>query len=351
MRRIYWGRYHSAGCYDAENATGRHPPSSITKVMTARVFRILPLLLLAGAIGAAIDDYSSVKRKFSEIEGERLRPGTRVVMTRRELDAYVAREAPPGVRNPQVELQAGVAKGTALIDFGKVRRAQGYRPGWLMSKLLDGERPVSVTARIRSGNGQATVDVQSVEISGIQIDGRTLDFLIQNFLLAMYPTAAVGRPFELGHRIERLDVAARIRERRHRQVAAISPTRPHSAAKRPFANCGYPPRIRRQDEQIRAFFRRNCSAIAVPGQHRAVPRRRYDGVERRQSGFHQQLDLALQIAPVRSGGNGHAGLKQPPSVPLGHFQSARRRRPTPARTRPGDRANAPETPRRDLPCR
>ena len=173
---------------------------------TARVFGVLPILFWAGAIGAAVDDYSSVKRKFSEIEAERLRPGTRVVMSPREIDAYAAREAPAGVRNPRVELQSGVAKGAALIDFGKIRRAQGYKPGWLMSKLLDGEHPVSVTARIRSGNGQATVDVQSVEISGIQIDGRTLDFLIQNFLLPMYPTAAVGRPFELGHRIERLDV-------------------------------------------------------------------------------------------------------------------------------------------------
>jgi hypothetical protein len=33
-----------------------------------------------------------------------------------------------------------------------------------------------------------------------------LEFLIQNFLLAMYPDAAVGRPFEMGHRIEKLDV-------------------------------------------------------------------------------------------------------------------------------------------------
>lgn len=96
--------------------------------------------------------------------------------------------------------------GTALIDFGQVRRAQGHPPGWLMSKLLDGERPVSVTARIVSAHGQATVDVQRVEISGLEIDGKTLDFLIHNFLLAMYPDAAVGWPFELGHRIDRLDV-------------------------------------------------------------------------------------------------------------------------------------------------
>jgi hypothetical protein len=45
-----------------------------------------------------------------------------------------------------------------------------------------------------------------VQISGITLDGRTLDFLIQHFLLPVYPEAAVGRPFELGDRIERLDV-------------------------------------------------------------------------------------------------------------------------------------------------
>ncbi len=93
-----------------------------------------------------------------------------------------------------------------MVDFGKVRRAQGYQPGWLMSKLLDGERPVSVTARIDSGGGKATVRVERVEISGFQIDGSSLDFLIQNFVIPLYPDAAVDRPFEMGHRIEKLDI-------------------------------------------------------------------------------------------------------------------------------------------------
>ena len=50
------------------------------------------------------------------------------------------------------------------------------------------------------------MDVQRVQVSGLTLDGGTLDFVIQNFLLGMYPDAVVGRPFELGHRIERLDV-------------------------------------------------------------------------------------------------------------------------------------------------
>jgi len=162
--------------------------------------------LLSVVLGAVSNDYLSIRHKFEEIEGGRLRAGARVLLSARELTAYAEQEAPDGVRDPRVRLAApGVATGSALVDFGKLRRAQGHPPGWLMSKLLDGERPVSVTARIHSSGGQATVDIDRVEISGVEIDGRTLDFLIRNFLLTLYPSAAVGRPFELGHRIERLD--------------------------------------------------------------------------------------------------------------------------------------------------
>ena len=171
-----------------------------------RKIGFVSLTLMAVGLTAAVDEYASAKQKFNQIDTGRLNTGARVTLTARELDAYAAHEAPNGVRNPHLELQQGVAKGNALIDFGKVRRAQGYQPGWFLSKLLDGERPVSVTARITSGAGKAKVDVQSVEISGITVDGRMLDFLIQNFLLPMYPDAVVGRPFELGHRIDRLDL-------------------------------------------------------------------------------------------------------------------------------------------------
>ncbi len=168
-------------------------------------------LCLIAAFGAlafgAATDYVSAKRKFELIDSDKLRPGAKVTLTPGELNAYVAHEAPKGVRNTKVQLVAqGVATGSALIDFGQVRRAQGHPPGWLMSKLLAGEHPVSVTARIVSSGGKAKVDVQRVEVAGVEIDGKTLDFLIQNLLLPMYPDAAVGRPFELGHHIERLAV-------------------------------------------------------------------------------------------------------------------------------------------------
>jgi hypothetical protein len=163
--------------------------------------------LLAGmAIG--FDFYTSARQKVDLIESGRLLPGARVDLSLGELNAFAAKESPVGVRNPKLVLEGqDTVSGTALIDFGKLRRAQGYEPGWLMSKLLDGERPVSASARIRSAAGKVTVDVQKASISGIEIDGKTLDFIIQNFVVPFYPEAMVGRPVEMGFHIDRLQLA------------------------------------------------------------------------------------------------------------------------------------------------
>ncbi len=175
--------------------------------MTRRRWALLAILV---PLFGASPDYFSVKRKFDLIESEKLRPGSRVILTSRELNAYVATEvtqyAPQGVRNPQLQLGDGSATGTALIDFLKLRQAEGKSPGWLMSKLLAGERPVLVKVRIQSGSGSARVDVERVEISSVVIDGKTLDFLIQNFLIPQFPEAQVGKPFKLAHRMDHLEV-------------------------------------------------------------------------------------------------------------------------------------------------
>ncbi|MBV9508284.1 MAG: hypothetical protein JO323_25105 [Acidobacteriia bacterium] len=169
------------------------------------------LLISAVMLAAAsVQDYDSAKEKFARIESEGLPAGSRVALSSAELNSFIEHELPSvtdGVQNPLLELLGpGLARGSALIDFAKLRRSQGHPPGWLMSKLLEGEHPVRVTASIRSAAGQATVDVQKVEISGIVINGSMLDFLIQHFLIPLYPTAAVGRPFALEHRMDRLEV-------------------------------------------------------------------------------------------------------------------------------------------------
>jgi hypothetical protein len=164
-------------------------------------------LVSAACLWATAGEYATARHKLDLIDSDLLRPGATVQLTLGELNAYAAGEAPAGVRDTRIGIPApGRATGSATIDFLKLRRAQGAQPGWLMSKLLEGERPVSVTARIHSSGGYATVEVDEVTISGVGIDGRTLDFLINDVLLPLYPAASVGRPFELGHRIQSVDV-------------------------------------------------------------------------------------------------------------------------------------------------
>jgi hypothetical protein len=176
---------------------------------TRHILLALTCLITPLASGG-LSDYDAAVHKISLIEQDQLKPGARVVLTAQELNAYARREAtevaPNGIRNPRLELGAGTATASALVDFEKLRRAEGKPPSGLMAYLLGGERPVSVTTSIRSSRGTATVNVERVEISGIVVEGRLLDFLIQNYLVPLYPTAKVGQPFELGHRIERLDV-------------------------------------------------------------------------------------------------------------------------------------------------
>jgi hypothetical protein len=174
--------------------------------------RFWPLAILAVPllVHSSRSDYTSAQRKFDLIENDRLRPGSKVTLSQREINAYVEQEAPQvvpqGLREPKLELGAGMATGSAVVDFLKLRSAQGKPPGWLMRQLLQGEHPVTVTAQIESGGGRATVNVQRVEVSGVVIEGRMLDYLIQNYVLPYYPEAKVGEPFEMSHRIDRIDI-------------------------------------------------------------------------------------------------------------------------------------------------
>src|ERR1700691_5078866 len=136
-----------------------------------RVYKSVKQLLFASSVVVAMafgfDLYSSACQQVESIESGRLLPGARVDLSLAELNAYAAKEAPVGVRNAKLVLEGqDTVSGSALVDFGKLRRGEGYEPGGLMSKLLDGERPVSATARIHSGGGKVTVDVERASISG-----------------------------------------------------------------------------------------------------------------------------------------------------------------------------------------
>src|ERR1022692_5204027 len=79
------------------------PFSSVQTIVRRRLWAVSILIVAASLAGAAYDHYASAKQKFDSIEAGRLPSGARVLLTIPELNAWVAREAPAGVRNPRSE--------------------------------------------------------------------------------------------------------------------------------------------------------------------------------------------------------------------------------------------------------
>jgi hypothetical protein len=166
---------------------------------------------LIWAVSAWAAGPAGAEAKFHALETGSYPRGARVQFTTGEIDAYLRKVIPevigPGVRNVRIEAGMGnVVRGFADIDFLRVRQAHGEKPNWLITQLLAGERPVEITVRITSGHGDARVDVVRVAISGVVAEGRTLAFLITNFVLPTFPDIKVGKSFALAYDIDRLEV-------------------------------------------------------------------------------------------------------------------------------------------------
>jgi hypothetical protein len=174
------------------------------------ILSVLLALAVAAAVAQTGSDYERARRKLDTIEQNRAAPGATFVFTRREIEAWARVEipkiVPDGFRNPTVQLGKGVATGSALLDFAKIRHARGYESNWLIDRLISGERPVSATVRITSSNGHCTVELLRVAISGVVPPKNVLDFLVNTFFLSLYPDAAIDRPFELDDRVDRIVV-------------------------------------------------------------------------------------------------------------------------------------------------
>jgi len=169
------------------------------------------LLVAAACVFAAVDPQAArVSRKLDEIQNGKAKPGAVYVFTAAELNAWARVKVPTvaskGIRQPRLELGNNSAIGYALVDFLKLREGAGVETNWLVAKLIQGEKPVKVTARIQSAKGQATVKLERVEIGGLAVSGSTLDFLIHTFFMPFYPNAKIDQPFELADRVDRIEV-------------------------------------------------------------------------------------------------------------------------------------------------
>ncbi len=174
--------------------------------------RAILLLLIALPLTPAPSklDRLPPEQKIGMIQAGKVPPGTNLSFPEMELNRYLEMKAKQvvgeGLRKPRVEIEQGRATGYALVDFVKIRHAKGQDLGWLMRRLLEGEHPVRVTGRLKSANGVARVDLDTVEIGGSGLKGRALDLLIRTFVLPLYPDAKVGQEFELGYDVDRIEL-------------------------------------------------------------------------------------------------------------------------------------------------
>jgi hypothetical protein len=167
-------------------------------------------LLLAALAWPAEDAYQSAARKFALIEEDRAAPGARIWISVKELNAYAAVEAlqvvPKGLRSPRLVLGQGSAVAYASVDLLKVQELKASPPNALLAWFLSGERPLELKARMQSGQGRATIYLDEMRLSNVSARGVVLDFLVEHFLLPFYPAATIGRPFDLKHRVDRLEI-------------------------------------------------------------------------------------------------------------------------------------------------
>ena len=177
--------------------------------IAAAIF-LAALIHAADAQAAADPQVERVNRKIDLIQSGRARPGSVLVFTVAELNAWgrakAAEVVPEGFRDARLELGNGSATSYALVDFLKLRHAAGIETNWLVAKLIQGEKPLKVTADIQSAHGRATVHLTRVEIGGIAVSGAPLDFLIQTFFTPLYPDAKIDQPFELADGVDRIEV-------------------------------------------------------------------------------------------------------------------------------------------------
>jgi hypothetical protein len=161
-------------------------------------------------IRAADPLYESALKKLDAIESRQVKRGDTVTFSAREINAWarvkVPEIVPEGMADPRVELGPNSATGFATVDFLRMRQGKGASTNWLLTKLIEGERPLKVSVRLESGGGRCTVFLTRVEISGVSANQTVLDFLIKTFFMPLYPDAKINEQFALDYDMDRIDI-------------------------------------------------------------------------------------------------------------------------------------------------
>ena len=173
------------------------------------VRRFLFLIFFMLPLFAANPLADSAQKKLDAISDQKLKPGSTVVLTPQEINAWLHEKAikafPEGIRNEHIDLGPGTADGTALVDLMKIQKGKSTMNA-LIGRLIEGERPLKISIRVESANARATVFLTRVELSGVAMEGSILEFLIKQFIQPRYPDIKINQPFDLDFNIDHIEI-------------------------------------------------------------------------------------------------------------------------------------------------
>jgi hypothetical protein len=132
--------------------------------------------------------YTTANPKFEQLaSGANGGKAQTVSLTADEISAYVNEGGvvlPNGIENVKFSGKSGSVTAVTRVDFDKITAGKSSMNPLLM--LFTGEHDVTVNADAQGSGGQATVNVQSVEIDGVTVPHAALELFVSRYLQPKY---------------------------------------------------------------------------------------------------------------------------------------------------------------------
>jgi hypothetical protein len=144
----------------------------------------------AAPAGLSWAEAESLSHKLERIDRRRRQPRAgaarreSVLVTQGELNSYLnlslAPQLPPGVTGLRVALQSERIHARANVDLEKVRAQVPAATGWGPFSLLGGSVPVELRARLLSGDGFGSVEVEDLRLATLPVPVSVLEQLVSS---------------------------------------------------------------------------------------------------------------------------------------------------------------------------
>ena len=155
------------------------------------VVMVFPAAAQQAKSGTHSKAYTSAEQKFNQVQRHASGGKTQTTtFTADEISAYVNEGGvtlPTGVENVKFTGKSGAVTAVTRVDFDKITAGKSSMNPLMM--LFSGQHDVTVNANASGSGGQATVDVQSVEIDGVTVPRTALEFFVSRYIQPKYGNA------------------------------------------------------------------------------------------------------------------------------------------------------------------